>query len=47
MDRPIKNQYIRIRLSDRDRELIEKGATEKQMTMTEYILYLVRKDADK
>lgn len=43
----MKNDYIRIRLSERDKEQIKKRSEELQMTMSEYIIYLVRKDAEK
>lgn len=43
----MKNDYIRIRLSKRDKELIRKAAKLKQMTMSEYIIHLVRLDCEK
>lgn len=43
----MKTEYIRIRLSERDKETIKTKAEELQMTMSEYILYLIRKDNEK
>lgn len=40
----MKTTYIRIRLSENDKESIRKGAEKKQMSMSEYIVYLVRKE---
>lgn len=38
----MKDDYIRIRLSERDKETIRKAAEEAQMSMSEYIVSLVR-----
>ncbi len=43
----MKTDYIRVRMSDKDKELIKSGAEARGMTMSEYILYLVRREADK
>ena len=40
----MKTNQIRIRVSDLEKEKIEKRAAELQMSMSEYILMLVRKD---
>ena len=43
----MKDTYIRVRLSERDKELIRQGAEAKQMSMSEYLIYLVRLDVEK
>lgn len=40
----MKDEYIRIRMSEQDKERIKKGAEREGMTMSEYILTLVRID---
>lgn len=40
-----KSEYIRIRLSEIDKELIRAAAEKNQMSMSEYIVWLVRKDS--
>lgn len=39
-----KDDYIRIRCDTRFKDLVNRTATEKNMTITDYIEYLVRKD---
>lgn len=41
----MKDEYIRIRMSEKDKERIKRGADREQMSMSEYILTLVRIDA--
>ena len=41
----MKQDYIRIRLNAEDKMLIETNAKKKDMSMSEYIRYLVRKDS--
>lgn len=43
----MKDTYIRVRLSERDKELIRKAADEMQMSMSEYIIYLIRRESDR
>lgn len=43
----MKDTYIRIRISERDKELIRKAAEELQMSMSEYLIYLVRRESEK
>lgn len=43
----MKNEYIRFRLSEREKELIKNRSKELDMTMSEYIMYLVRLDTRK
>lgn len=40
----MKNTQIVLRCSDRDKEEIKRQAEEKQMTMSQYLLYLVHKN---
>lgn len=39
-----KDSYIRFRCSNREKEQIEKNASEMQMTVTDYLVYLVHQD---
>lgn len=43
----MKDEYIRIRLSSKDKELIRDRAEQEQMSMSEYIVNLVRRDAER
>lgn len=40
----MKKTNIIIRVSDRDKEEIKRQAEEKQMSMSEYILYLIHRE---
>lgn len=40
----MKDTYIRVRLSERDKQELQKQAEEKQMNMSEYIIYLIHKN---
>lgn len=40
----MKDTYIRVRLSERDKAELQRQAEEKQMNMSEYIIYLIRKN---
>ena len=42
-----KSQNINIRVSERDKETIKRQAESKQMTVSEYLVYLARLDAEK
>lgn len=42
----IKTAELKIRISERDKQLVRERAEELQMTMSEYIIYLVRRDID-
>jgi len=42
----IKTEELKIRLSERDKKLVRERAEALQMTMSEYIIYLVRRDYD-
>lgn len=39
----MKDTYIRVRLSDRDKQELQRQAEEHQMNMSEYVIYLIRK----
>lgn len=43
----MKDTYIRIRMSELDKRNLKEQADKRQMSMSEYILYLIRRDADK
>ena len=43
----MKNTYVQIRISDKDKESLKAQAEAMQMTMSEYIVYLIRKNSDK
>ena len=43
----MKNTYLQIRISDKDKEALKAQAEANQMTMSEYIVYLIRMHADK
>lgn len=43
----MKTDQIIVRVSPREKEIIRKAAEEKQMSMSEYILDLCRRDAEK
>lgn len=40
----MKDNYLRIRLSERDKNVIKSRSEALQMSMSEYLIYLVRKD---
>lgn len=40
----MKDTYIRVRLSERDKAELQRQAEQKQMNMSEYIIYLIRKN---
>ena len=42
-----KTENIIIRISPADKEAAKKKAAENQMSMSEYIVYLIRRDNDK
>jgi len=41
----MKTEYIKIRLSERDKDLIRRNSELKSMSMSEYILDLARRDS--
>lgn len=43
----MKDKYIRVRLSEKDKEELQRQAEEKQMNISEYIIYLIRKNEAK
>lgn len=43
----MKTNYIRIRVSELDKEMIKKNSEKKQMSMSEYLIYLARLDNEK
>ena len=43
----MKQSAITIRISERDKEELRKQAEEMQMTMSQYVLYLVHKEEAK
>lgn len=42
-----KTDRVNIRITSIDKENAEKKAAERQMSLSEYIVYLIRKDCDK
>ena len=40
----MKDTYIRVRLSERDKTELQRQAEKQQMNMSEYIIYLIRKN---
>lgn len=40
----MKNSYLQIRVSEKDKEQLQKRAEELQMSMSEYIMALIRID---
>lgn len=40
----MKTEWIKIRISEREKEIIKERAKELQMSMSEYLLSLVRND---
>lgn len=46
-EQSMKDTYIRIRLSERDKEIIKQDAEAQQMSMSEYIINLVRREHEK
>lgn len=42
----IKTAELKLRISERDKNLVRERAEKLQMTMSEYIIYLVRRDTD-
>lgn len=40
----MKDTYIRVRLSERDKVELQRQAEQHQMNMSEYIIYLIRKN---
>lgn len=43
----MKNEIIRFRCSERDKAELQKQAEEKQMSMSEYLIYLIRKNENR
>ena len=43
----MKNTNLIIRISEKDKENLRKMAESKQMTMSELVTYLIRREADK
>lgn len=43
----MKSELLQIRLSEIDKNMIKSAADKRQMSMSEYLVYLVRKDNDK
>lgn len=43
----MKNANLIIRISEKDKENLRKLAESKQMTMSELVTYLIRREADK
>lgn len=43
----MKTSNLIIRISERDKENLRKMAESKQMTMSELVTYLIRREADK
>lgn len=43
----MKNTYMQFRISDREKEALQARAKQLEMSASEYIMYLVRKDIDK
>lgn len=40
----MKTEYIRIRISELDKEMIRKNSEKNQMSMSEYLINLARRD---
>ena len=43
----MKNTCINIRMSDKDKQTLKELAEQNQMTMSEYLVYLIRREGDK
>lgn len=42
-----KSAYLQIRISDADKEALKQLAESKQMTMSEMVVYLIRRESEK
>lgn len=43
----MKSEYLMIRISEREKAEVKKAAAELQMSMSEYVIYLIRKELNK
>lgn len=43
----MKDNFIHIRISEKDKESLKRISEKKQMTMSEMIVYLIRREAEK